>query len=227
MDLQLVFDEIAERLPDMVCAIRHYHGGKDPHTYIYDPRIEWGMEVMCGRGDRMATEEGMFGGPSAFPFPVNFIEWRDAKLAMIGASDHHMSVLGACLTGFWVPEVTGEAVFDAMRQRRTIACANGKTALWIESNGVGMGQVGRGTSPVELTVSMTSPLPMDQVSLWSDGKWVEHRKVEDGQTRLTFVDEPAGPGEHYYFVRAQSHRTGEFPRGPLIAYSSPLWLNIE
>jgi hypothetical protein len=175
----------------------------------------------------MATEEDMFGGPTQFPFPVNFIEWRDAKLGMIGSSDHHMTVLGACFTGFWVSELTGEAILDAMRERRTIACANGKTALWIESNGVGMGQVGRGRSPVEIALSVTSALPVERVSLWGDGKWIEHRTVEDGQTQLTFVDDRAGPGQHYYMVRVQTHRSPEFPRGPIVSYSSPLWMNID
>ena len=78
---------------------------------------------------------------------MNFIEWRDAKLGMVGASDHHMTVLGSSLTGFWVKEVTGEGIFEAMRNQRTLACANGKMSIWIESNGVGLGEVGRGSRP--------------------------------------------------------------------------------
>ena len=90
-----------------------------------------------------------------------------------------------------------------------------------------MGQVGRGKSPVEIKVSAASALPLERVSLWGDGKWLEHRMVEEGQTQLAFVDESAGPGEHYYFVRTQTRSARGFPRGPLIAYSSPLWVAIE
>jgi len=227
LDLQLLFDEIMEKYPEKVAAIRHFHDRRDTHTYLYDARVEWAMEILCGRGDRMATEEDMFGGITQFPFPVNFIEWKDAKLGLIGASDHHMTVLGACLTGFWVDEVSGEAVFDALRNRRTIACANGKLAMWVHSNGVGMGQVGRGESPVEIKASVASALPIRLVSFWADGRWVRHQVAEPGQTQFSFVDDRAGEGEHYYIVRAETQRSPQFPKGPIIGYSSPLWLTIE
>ena len=226
LDIHLIFNEIVEKFPNKVAAIRHFHGDTDTHTYLYDPRIEWGMEVVRGRGDMLATEEGMFGGLSEFPFPVNFIEWKGAKLGMIGASDHHMSKMGACLTGFWVSELSGEAIFDALRERRTIACANGKMSLWVQSGPVGMGQVGQGQSPVKIGVSVASPLPLDRISLWSDGRWVQHQEVEERQLDLTFVDDQAGPGEHYYIVRAQTRQSPEYPKGPIIAYASPIWLNV-
>ena len=232
-DLHLVFTEIAERFAGKVTAIRHFHdyaqiGGHgevgDTHVFFYDPRVEWGMEVLRGRGDAMATEEGMFSGPSDFPFPVNFIEWRGAKLGLIGASDHHQSKLGACVTGFWVNETTGEAVFDAIRDRRTIACANGKMAMWVQSGTVGMGEVGRASAPVQIDVSVAAPLPVERVSLWTGGRWTQHRTLEEGQTQLTFVDDQAGPGEHYYIVRAQTRESPQYPKGPIIGYASPLWL---
>jgi hypothetical protein len=138
-----------------------------------------------------------------------------------------MTVLGACLTGFWVDEVSGEAVFDALRNRRTIACANGKLAMWVHSNGVGMGQVGRGESPVEIKASLASALPIGLVSFWADGRWVRHQVAEPGQTQLSFVDDRAGEGEHYYIVRAETQRSPQSPKGPIIGYSSPLGLTIE
>ena len=77
LDLQLLFDDIIDRFGEgKVTAVRHWHDKRDAHTYLYDPRVEWGMEVICGRGDRLASEPGMWGGITKFPFPVNFIEWR-------------------------------------------------------------------------------------------------------------------------------------------------------
>ena len=47
---------VAELPPNSVAAIRHWHG--DTHTFCYDQRVEWGMEVLHGRGDEMATGAG-------------------------------------------------------------------------------------------------------------------------------------------------------------------------
>ena len=227
LDLQLLFDDIIDRFGEgKVTAVRHWHDKRDAHTYLYDPRVEWGMEVICGRGDRLASEPDMWGGITKFPFPVNFIEWRDAKLGMVGASDHHMTVLGSSLTGFWVKELTGEGIFEALQNQRTVACANGKASIWIESNGVGMGEIGRGESPVEIEVRATSALPVGTVSLWGDGRWMEHRKADDGQTLFRFVDRDAGTGKHYYFARVETRQQADFEKGPIIGYSSPIWLNL-
>ncbi len=227
LDLQLLFDDIIDRFGEgKVTAVRHWHDKRDAHTYLYDPRVEWGMEVICGRGDRLASEPEMWGGITKFPFPVNFIEWRDAKLGMVGASDHHMTLLGSSLTGFWVKEVTGEGIFEAMRNQRTVACANGKMSIWIESNGVGLGEVGEGKSPVEIEVRAVSALPIGTVSLWGDGRWMEHRRADDGQTQFRFVDRDAGPGKHYYFARVETQQQSNFEKGPIIGYSSPIWVTL-
>ena len=235
LDIHLMFNDIVERFPDKVMANRHFHdyarmGGHgvvgDTHTYLYDPRIEWAMEALHSRGDMLATEEGMFGGPSEFPFPVNFIEWKDAKLGFIGGTDHHMRVLGACSTGLWVKELTGEGVFEALKSRRTYACAGGEVAMWTEANGVGMGEVGRGKGPVEVRASVASRIPINMVSLWADGGWVEHRKVDAERVDLTFDADTASPGEHYYIVRVQTHQPDDHPKGPIIGYSSPIYLTL-
>ncbi len=231
IDVHLMFNEIVDKYAGKVTAMRHFHGygrqREDTHTYLYDPRIEWGMEVLRGRGDALATIEGMAGGLSEFPFPVNFIEWKGAKLALIGSSDHHQTKLGACVTGFWVPELSGESVFDALRERRTIACANGKLAMWTRSGKVGMGQIGEAELPVEINVSVASPLPIERASLWSNGKWIQHRKVKTGEIDFSFIDHDARSGENYYIVRVQTETSALFPKGPIIGYSSPLWLEVK
>ena len=55
---------------------------------------------------------------------------------------------------------------------------------------------------------------------------MEHRRAEDGQTEFRFVDGDAGPGKHYYFVRVETRQQVGFEKGPIIGYSSPLWLTV-
>ena len=226
LDYSEICEAVATELPpNTVAAIRHWHG--NTHTFCYDQRVEWGMEVLHGRGDEMATEPDMAGHTSAFPFPANFIETEGAKLALIGGSDHHMSMLGSCVTGFWVSELTGEAVFDALRNRRTVACANGKLALWLHSDGVAMGQEGTVQAPCTLTVSAAAPLPIERLSLWRDGQWIQELHGLDSQIQHTFTDVDAGPGDHYYIVRAQTEQPASYPKGPIIGYTAPIWLTVR
>ena len=52
-------------------------------------------------------------------------------LGLVGGSDHS-SDAGPnhfCLTGFWVDEVTPEAVWEALWSRRTLAFSNGKISI--------------------------------------------------------------------------------------------------
>ena len=235
LDVHLMFNDIVERFSGKVMANRHFHayasiGGHglvgDTHTHLYDPRIEWAMEALHSRGDMLGTEEGMFGGPSDFPFPVNFIEWKQAKLGFIGGTDHHMKTLGACSTGFWVRELTGESVFEALRERRTYACAGGEIGLWVRAGDVAMGQVGKARSPVEIRIEATAPLPIDRVSLWADGGYIAHRTIGSERADVTFMDDRTEAGERYYIVRVQTTQSPEYPKGPIIAYSSPLYLTV-
>ena len=226
LDYSEICEAVVAELPaNSVAAIRHWHG--DTHTFCYDQRVEWGMEVLHGRGDELATEPDMAGHTSPFPFPANFIEEQGAKLALIGGSDHHMSRLGSCVTGFWVSELTGEAVFAALRNRRTVACANGKLALWLHSDGVAMGQEGTVQAPSTLTVSAAAPLPIERLSLWRDGQWIQEARGLGQQIHHTFTDVEAGPGAHYYIVRAQTEQPASYPKGPIIGYTAPIWLTVR
>ena len=185
------------------------------------------MEVLHGRGDEMATEPDMAGHTSTFPFPANFIETEGAKLALIGGSDHHMSLLGSCVTGFWVSELTGEAVFDALRNRRTVACANGKLALWLHSDGVVDGPGRNGPSSLHAhRLGRRAAAHRAPVAL-------ARRAVDPRGARLgaagshTFTDADAGPGDHYYIVRAQTEQPASYPKGPIIGYTAPIWLTVR
>jgi len=171
--LTKVFARIkAELLPESVAAIRHYHGmNGEPHgvdgtrtVETYDGDVEWAMEAVQTRGDMMFR-------PPLY-FPANFIA-AGAKIGLVGGSDHSRGgPLKFCLTGFWVEDVTPEAVFASLRRRRTIACASGKLAMWAE----------RFDNAAQVHVA--SPTPLMSASLWYDGAW--HEPVElSGDTRET------------------------------------------
>ena len=218
---------VAETPPGSVAVVRHYHGSGrrgdgGPHdtTMGFFPELEWSMEVASGRGDCLADQEWMLGRPIDLYFPVNFIHERGARIGFCGGSDHAGN--SPCSTGFWVREVSGPGVFEALRARRTIACCRGKVALWARVAGQPMGSVVEAGGPVTIEAQIASPVPIATVSLWRDDRWLEHRGVTGDRIDVRFTDAP-GPGEHHYVVRAQSI-AGDLPVGPLVAYSSPTYV---
>ena len=137
---------------------------------------------------------------------INFIHGKNAKLGMIGASDHHMSTLGACLTGVWTEELSGKAIFDAMSKRRVFAVANGKMVIWIESGDVQMGEVGKCEgNTTQIRAEVSSPVPIDAISLLQDGKYIEHKRFNEKKVTVVFDVGPLSKGEHYFLIRVQSH----------------------
>ena len=102
------------------------------------------------------------------------------------------------------PRVVSASVFEALRERRTIACCRGKVALWTRVAGQPMGSVVEAGGPVTMEAQIASPVPIATVSLWRDDRWLEHRGVTGDRIDVRFTDADAGPGEHHYVVRAQS-----------------------
>jgi len=163
--LQKVFARVKTELPSQsVMAIRHFHGMLgEPYgvngrkvTETYDSNLEWAMEVVQTRGDMMVQP------PPSYPyFPANFIQ-AGAKIGLVGGSDHSRGgPLKFCLTGFWVKELTPQAVFAAIRRQRTIASASGKLAIWIT------------LTHKTLQIEVSSPTPLIGAALWHNGKWIE------------------------------------------------------
>jgi len=227
--LSAIYQNIkAEFPPHSVLAIRHYHGmTQGPHNVLaedvaatHEPAIEWTMEAAQIRGDMM------FAPPKNFPaFPANFL-MAGARIGLITASDHARGGrLKFCLTGFWVPEVTPQTVFDALRERRTTGSISGKMAVWLRASNVEMGQVGSVSLPVRLVAELASARPLRNVRLWRDGEWITQTSLSANAESVVLNDEDASPGEHCYIVRAEAEST--VADLPVVGYSSPIWLRVH
>lgn len=228
----------AEFPPNSVVAIRHFHGmSQGPNNILsedvaatHDPKIEWTMEAAQIRGDMMFDPVG------SYPvFPSNFL-LAGARIGLIAASDHARGGrLKFCLSGFWVPEITPQAVFDAVRERRTIGSISGKMAVWLRTPTVEMGQEGSVSLPVRLVAELASARPLRNIRLWRDGKWIAQKALSAKAESVVFHDEDASPGEHCYIVRAEAESamncaTTNEPNVdnlPVVGYSSPIWLRVQ
>lgn len=217
-----ILHQIHRQFPNReVACIRHFHGGGDGpwdvrspavvDTFI--PEIEPAMEAMQIRGNVFMAETG--GLPR---FPANFLN-RGCEIGLVGGTDHsnpddrnnHF-----CLTGFWVDEITPEAVWNALWNRRTIAASNGKIAIWT-------GNLVWAKRRVRLRTCLSSARPIRRVTLIRDGEALGWQHVNAKTAELELVDPAPTTNTHWYSVTAEAESSPDLPH-PALAHASPLRL---
>jgi hypothetical protein len=176
-------------------------------------------------------------GPAAAPGAVREAWLRGHPLGVIASSDNHCARPGR--DGFGVmavyaPEATREAVFDAIRRRRTYGTTGCRLLLDFAVNGTPMGGEHRLESGAPLRVGgeivATAPLRFVEIMradlAESDPTWrVAHRWWFAGgapsSLTLDWTD-PEPPRRGIYYLRV---RQREIVHGRVaMAWSSPVWV---
>src|SRR5581483_3610215 len=159
-------------------------------------------------------------------------------MGVISSSDNHASqpgVEGFVLAAVWAPELTREAIFDALLQRQTYGTTGSRILLDFTANGVSMG--GECTRPageaVEIAVGVAGSGPLRQIEIvrgdLERGEWrVMHRAWYAGgdaplDLTLRWVDEEP-PARALYYLRV---RQRDLVHGRVaMAWSSPVWVDL-
>ncbi|MHC4872142.1 MAG: CehA/McbA family metallohydrolase domain-containing protein [Planctomycetota bacterium] len=223
------YEAIKKELPkESVTAIRHMHGfnkiefgtNSERCCDTHDSEMEWAMEAMQTRGSMMMPRVW---NPQ---FPANFLN-AGAKLGVVGGSDHSRG-LGQnhfCLTGFWVKEFTAEAVFKALRERRTIACANGKLSIWAELDGSIMGNESKVSGEVNIKSHLSCPQEIKKACLIRDGEFLDWVEVNTKDTTIALTDPNPPKGNHWYMVTAEADSVFQNPG--ILGHASPIFVEVS
>jgi hypothetical protein len=206
-------------------ALRHYHGCSDDEYGVrgakffesHDPELEVAMEAMQTRGNMMVPR------PQESPFPSDFLN-AGARLGLVGGSDHSRG-LGPnsfCLTGFWLRDLTPEAVWQAILQRRTTAMSNGKLALYATLGSSLPGSETTVDKEVRVRVRAACAQPIRRMCLIRNGELLPWVNVNGGQADLELTDAP-NPGKHWYVVTAEADSSA---KSPIIAHASPFFVKV-
>jgi len=228
-----LFPYLKENFPPYsILLARHNHGRnagefgyKQPRTVeLYDRELEWAMEAMQLRGDMMV--ELNWKVIKDVSFPNNYLD-AGARIALLGGTDHanppgpnHF-----CLTGLWVKELTAQGVFEAIRQRKTLACSNAKVAIWPVLEGKPLGEEVELSGPVRITVHLSAGTKIQRVCLMRDGQLLDWKEVGAGQAVVELLDESVQPGYHWYVVTVQADSV--IARQPATAHASPFFVTVR
>lgn len=219
--------------PRSLIVARHFHSGDekgsgDPASDLagFDPELEAFMEAQQTRGDNLRME-GKLG-----PGTVRHFLAAGCKLGLTGGSDH---ALGRgpdhlALTGLWVDELSQEAVWEALWQRRTFSVNNAKISLWATLHGRDehdaiLGDEVRTAGPLRFQIQAACPFPLTRVYLQRDGQVIQQQTVQGEHAELELLDESPPAGPHWYVVSAEAR--SRFMHQPAVCHLSPFFVNVR
>jgi hypothetical protein len=155
---------------------------------------------------------------------------RGLKFGLIGGSDshgliwhHHAGWKRDCnrtgLAAVLAPELTPEAILDAMRKRRTFATTGIKVRVDFRVNNHLMGsEFESADGKLEISADLAGREDIKWATVVKDNEDLYIYGGDGYTTRFTIDDEiPADGKWHYYYLRVEYE-------GPEMAWSSPIWV---
>jgi len=156
------------------------------------------------------------------PGPGYFIQdaWaRGIVIGVIASPDHGGGYGKACV---YAPELTREAILDAIRARHCYATTAAKIFLDVRVDGHLMGEKVATPAPknVEVEVRVRAPADIDRIEVCRNNQFIYSNQPEGREEELTFIDREPLEGRSYYYVRV-------IQKDEEIAWSSPVWFAAD
>jgi hypothetical protein len=230
-DRTIVYRTLLENFgPDSVYLARHFHGGaavtQDNEAQVIasvEPKLERMMEAQQTRGNPMLGKVDNRG-----PFPNRYLN-NGLRLGLYGGTDHCSGRQDShnhfCLSGLWVDELTAQAVWKAIRNRKTFSCANGKIALYASLDGRPFGEEFEIEGPVKIRVSLASAYPLQRAALMRDGEILKWTELKGTQAEIDLIDPKPDRGYHWYVVVAQAESA--YKKKPAKAFLTPFYVTVR
>jgi len=156
------------------------------------------------------------------PTPSYFIQdvWaRGIVIGVIASPDHGGGYGKACV---YAPELTREAILDALRARHCFGTTAAKVFLDVRVDGHLMGEkVGAPAGrSVEVKIHTRCPGPIERIEVCRNNRFIYANNPTGRESEITFIDREPLKGRSYYYVRV-------IQEDEEIAWSSPVWLGAE
>ena len=192
-----------EALCDLVEAAGGVMNSQHPTFRLVDRPCEGNIEVAAGWGVYINQPEKIHADLTA-GYKVGFVATSDGHRRNPG--------VGGGLTGFWAPELTSEAIMQAMKDHKVYATNGSRLVMHARANGSFMGEDVETSGEVELTLDARSPkAAIVRAVLVRDGDEIFSAPGDGLALQLTHLDTPAA-GFHWYYWRVELE--GESPDYP-------------
>jgi hypothetical protein len=181
-DLPNLYENLRSR---EALALPHHTGyqvgqrGKDWSVHDSDLSPVTEVYSVHGSSEGVGTPVPMDGNPSMGPRTGggNYVDALDRGRRVGAIASNDMGGLpgswGRGVAGIWAPELTREAIWEALKARRTYGTTGDRMELWYEVNSNPMGSVIDGLEEVTATVDIDCPRPLDRIELIHNGRVVD------------------------------------------------------
>ncbi|MHC4402283.1 MAG: CehA/McbA family metallohydrolase [Planctomycetota bacterium] len=156
------------------------------------------------------------------PEPGYFLQdaWaRGIVIGVIASPDHGGGYGKACV---YAPELSREAILDAIRARHCYGSTAAKIVLDVRVAGHLMGEKVAAEAPgtVSVEVRAQCPAEIDRIEVCRNNQFVYTKAGEGRRAEFAFVDRQPVAGRSYYYVRL-------IQKDEEIAWTSPVWFGAE
>ena len=228
---QVLFDYYRER-GDAILIPHHVKTWTD--WSFHDPQLEPIMEIYSCWGQSESPDlelwnKGMTPGAGAWEAFK-----RGYRMGMIASSDNHVGMPGRSYPGdrqahtpfkgglcaIWAPELTREALFAALKERRCYGTTGARMIVRFSIDGRPMGSAitVEPSTTLRASVEVQGTDELKSVQVVTAGRAVRELPFKRGEDRLSATIElPALPGAHYYLRVTQAD--GER------AWTSPIFMD--
>ena len=146
---------------------------------------------------------------------------RGGRTGFVAGSDTHEGK-PAARTAVLATALTRDAVFEALRHRRTYAVSHARIGLDFKINGHWMGEEVTVDGMPRLTVAVHGTAKLAEVAVIRDGV-VCHQVLPEGKEAQFNWQDDTFSGSGYYYVRVTQADADEHGN-PSYAWSSPIWV---
>lgn len=197
---------------------------------FHDPQVELNVEMAGTTGNPGGLAECWYEDPATIRQHQNQRGvtgcWvqdalaRGYRLGFLGVNDTHSCEPGLkAKTAVLATELTREAVFDAIRQRRVYAVSGDRVDLAMEINGHVMGEDFTTGEPLKIELSASGEQYIVRFEILKNNQVVWRKKINGTSGTLTADDQPTETTAWYYgrVVLANGHW----------AWTSPIWVSKQ
>jgi hypothetical protein len=247
--------KLMERLKDFRCiAIPHHIAWSNCHWDYHDPEIQRLVEICSAHGRYEHLGNRPIGYRMDQVYPNNFIQDvlnTGIRLGFTGGTDNHgllwhgtypaklygdsiepgskvswrCNTLRTGLTAILAPELTREALYEALYQRRCYATSGEKIFLDFRVNGMLMGSDFTSALRPVLSVHVIGTSALRVVEIIRDGQVMSSCQWGGSETvrevSFNLIDASSSPNcQDYYYLRV-------LQEGGDMAWSSPIWVRYQ
>jgi hypothetical protein len=147
---------------------------------------------------------------------------RGNQFGIYANSDNHEGRPGLTgLTAVYAPELTREAIFDAIKKRRCYGTTNARIILDFHVNGHFMGERCVANDRAKISGEVHGTDKLEKVEIIRDGRVIHTVTPDSKDCQIEFEDTMVPPaGTCFYYLRVTQ-------RDQHMAWSSPVWVDFE